>query len=388
MKTRYQIFISSTYEDLKEERQKVMEVILNMGHFPIGMELFDADDEEQWVQIRQAIDDSDIYILILGQRYGSITKNNISYTEKEYNYAKSRNMPILSFIINDDVPLKKGSYDLNEKAQKLEKFKSRVKKKSCAFWSDKNELGLKVSQALQKKISNINTLGWVKIGDKLNSNISNGIEEYFYVGIERLIETLKKQIYIENFERYINVEFVDNNKNIKVTTLTNIVFKNVKNKTYYYRPCPVFKKERDLDSYKHLIFEINGNDEIQNIKTTKQIRSKSLQLRYCAVNDINYSTYINDNDIYIRHKTEHILHDGCFFQFYQLQYPCKKLSVHCCLDNNKDKYSFICSASSSYRASKNKGHRREIEQDDSRSEIIFGDWSDIGDGFTITLNKK
>lgn len=47
MQHRYQIFISSTYEDSKEERKKVTDVILRMGHFPIGMELFNADNDSQ-----------------------------------------------------------------------------------------------------------------------------------------------------------------------------------------------------------------------------------------------------------------------------------------------------------------------------------------------------
>ena len=88
LKTRYQIFISSTFIDLKEERQKVIETILRLEHFPIGMELFHADDQNQWRQIKQAIDDSDFYILIIAHRYGSLTSRNISFTEKEYNYAK------------------------------------------------------------------------------------------------------------------------------------------------------------------------------------------------------------------------------------------------------------------------------------------------------------
>ena len=48
MDKKYQIFISSTYEDLKEERKKVIEAILTMNHFPVGMEMFSAADEEQW----------------------------------------------------------------------------------------------------------------------------------------------------------------------------------------------------------------------------------------------------------------------------------------------------------------------------------------------------
>ena len=45
-KTRYQIFVSSTFADLEEERGKVMETILNYDCFPAGMEMFPAMDEE------------------------------------------------------------------------------------------------------------------------------------------------------------------------------------------------------------------------------------------------------------------------------------------------------------------------------------------------------
>ena len=45
---KYQIFISSTFIDLEEERKAVQETILSMYQFPIGMEMFSAGDEEQW----------------------------------------------------------------------------------------------------------------------------------------------------------------------------------------------------------------------------------------------------------------------------------------------------------------------------------------------------
>ena len=86
MNKRYQIFISSTYEDLKEERKKVIQAILKLYHFPIGMEMFHADNEEQWEQIKNTLDMSDYYILIWGRCCGTlIEKEGISYTEKEYN---------------------------------------------------------------------------------------------------------------------------------------------------------------------------------------------------------------------------------------------------------------------------------------------------------------
>jgi len=39
---KYQIFVSSTYEDLKDERQAAVEAILLAGHIPAGMELFSS----------------------------------------------------------------------------------------------------------------------------------------------------------------------------------------------------------------------------------------------------------------------------------------------------------------------------------------------------------
>ena len=45
MNVKYQIFVSSTYEDLKDERAEVIKACLNMGHIPVGMEMFNAADE-------------------------------------------------------------------------------------------------------------------------------------------------------------------------------------------------------------------------------------------------------------------------------------------------------------------------------------------------------
>ena len=81
MKKRYTVFISSTYEDLQEERENVMDALLKLDLIPCGMELFPASNESQWSLIKRVIDDCDYYILILAGRYGSINKKKgISYT--------------------------------------------------------------------------------------------------------------------------------------------------------------------------------------------------------------------------------------------------------------------------------------------------------------------
>lgn len=64
MEKRYQIFISSTFADLEEERKEVMEAIINLDCFPAGIEMFPAVDIEQFEYIKSIIDQSDYYILI------------------------------------------------------------------------------------------------------------------------------------------------------------------------------------------------------------------------------------------------------------------------------------------------------------------------------------
>jgi len=75
---KYQIFISSTYEDLKEEREAAIKTILCLDHIPIGMEMFNAGDDEQWEVIRRTIDSSDYYVVIIAFRYGSTIESGLS----------------------------------------------------------------------------------------------------------------------------------------------------------------------------------------------------------------------------------------------------------------------------------------------------------------------
>lgn len=85
MKRKYQFFISSTYTDLIQERAAAIEYILGLSHIPVGMEMFCASNDAQWKVITNTIDSSDVYILIIGNRYGSIcASENKSYTEMEF----------------------------------------------------------------------------------------------------------------------------------------------------------------------------------------------------------------------------------------------------------------------------------------------------------------
>ena len=183
MEKKYQIFISSTYEDLIEERRKVQDTILSMYQFPIGMEMFSADDKEQWEIIQETIDSSDYYVLIIGHRYGSIIKNGedagISYTQKEFRYALKQNIPVLAFLINDSVPVVPQKVDEDAKSKKkLKAFKEEVKVgRNVEWWTSKEDLALKVMNSLNKKINRGNRPGWVRAnGLKLEETQAEFVE--------------------------------------------------------------------------------------------------------------------------------------------------------------------------------------------------------------------
>jgi hypothetical protein len=167
---KYQIFISSTYTDLIDARDKVISSILSMYHFPIGMEMFSADDDEQWEVIKETIDQSDYYVLILGQRYGSLATDGRSFTEKEYDYAKSIGVPVLSFIRDPEVPTIPSEREQEqEKIKQLERFILKAKgNKMCDFWKNTDELAHKVSLALPKAFKRHPRIGWAR-ADKIAS---------------------------------------------------------------------------------------------------------------------------------------------------------------------------------------------------------------------------
>lgn len=56
---KYQVFVSSTFSDLHEERVAVTWEILKANHIPVGMEDFPATDDRGWRIIQRTIDHSD-----------------------------------------------------------------------------------------------------------------------------------------------------------------------------------------------------------------------------------------------------------------------------------------------------------------------------------------
>ena len=160
---RFSVFISSTFEDLKVERQAVQDVILSGGDFPVQMETFPAADEDQFEFIKSLIDKCDYYVLILAGRYGSVTEDGMSYTEKEYRYAVSKNIPVLVLLhgARGEIASSKTESSPDRRAL-LRKFVEEAQTgRLRKTWTDIGQLKLAVREALDHVKATKPSVGWV-----------------------------------------------------------------------------------------------------------------------------------------------------------------------------------------------------------------------------------
>lgn len=165
---KYSVFISSTFDDLKDERMAVLRAILQHGHFPLGMELWGAADELQWQIIQRQIDVADYYVVIVAHRYGSLSDTGVSWTEREYDYAIEKGVPVLGFV------QKSGSWppefvDKGENAERLERFRAKVQSKPVSFWSSADNLTKEVVLALSRQMQSKPRVGWVRATEAITS---------------------------------------------------------------------------------------------------------------------------------------------------------------------------------------------------------------------------
>lgn len=179
MDKRYQVFVSSTFADLKDERRKVIQALMEMDCIPSGMEIFPAADEEQWEFIKKIIDDCDYYLLIIGGRYGSLTSDGISFTQKEYEYAVEKGLKVLALLHGSpgNIPVDKSELDPGLR-EKLENFRKEVSSgRLVKYWENAHELPGLVALSLSKTIKTYPGIGWIRADKIASADLLNEINE-------------------------------------------------------------------------------------------------------------------------------------------------------------------------------------------------------------------
>lgn len=203
---KYQVFISSTYTDLREERKKAVEVVLTAGCIPAGMENFVATDDEQFNVIKKVIDLCDYYVLIIGGRYGTInSQTDKSYTEMEYDYAIKKGIPVLVFAIDsvDKLDEEKKEKDETLKAKLVLFRNTALKNRMATIWTNKEDLAYKMIASIMNAKQEFERPGWIRGGEFDSQALLNQI-------LSLTAENKKLKEENEIFKNSKNVALVDN----------------------------------------------------------------------------------------------------------------------------------------------------------------------------------
>jgi len=163
LKKRYQVFVSSTYQDLIEERRHVIQALLESKCIPSGMELFPATSQDQWTLIQRVIDDCDYYVVIVAGKYGSRAADGRSYTEMEFDYAVETGKPVIGFFHAELDALPGAKLEKSDQARdRLAAFTEKLKKRLCRPWLTPDGLGSAIKSAMLHEIEWNPRPGWLR----------------------------------------------------------------------------------------------------------------------------------------------------------------------------------------------------------------------------------
>jgi CheY-like chemotaxis protein len=144
------IFLSSTYDDLRDYRVSAAQAIERLGQSDVRMEVFGARPDDATAVCRDEIDASDAFLGIYAHRYGYVPAgSSISITEQEFNFAQERQKATFCFLVDDEFPWSPKLIEPEPGQSKLKLFKQRI---STTFVRDTfttaDDLAYKVASSL------------------------------------------------------------------------------------------------------------------------------------------------------------------------------------------------------------------------------------------------
>lgn len=276
---KYQVFISSTYSDLVEERKKVLDVLLMADCIPAGMEAFVATDVEQFEVIKKVIDLCDYYILIIGQRYGSINPDTgISYTEMEYDYAIKNKIPVLVFVLDEQIVLPDDKKENeSDKVERLKAFRAKaLTNRLCSIWKNTDELVGKVAVSIMTAKETIERPGWQRGTD------------FDEASLRRTIMKLQEEN--ENLKVKLNdaIETVHS-----FTEIKNVAFENYDVKIdYHYTPAGSYRRSGSIEKKLPEIFKVIAT-QMMDVSLTELAISDAIKSKYASITGC--MVYFNDS---------------------------------------------------------------------------------------------
>lgn len=149
------VFVSSTFQDLKEHREAVREVIRKLGAVDVSMETLGARDERPRNEcVRLLSDESQLFVGIYAYRYGYLPDGDpVSITETEYLVASERQLPRFIFLVDESAPWLPSHIERGEAEQRLTALKGRLRANHiCEFFRDPDDLAKRVAASLGRHL--------------------------------------------------------------------------------------------------------------------------------------------------------------------------------------------------------------------------------------------
>jgi hypothetical protein len=176
---REQVFISSTFKDLTEERRAVIQTLLEADCIPAGMELFPASDKQKWDLIQGVVDLCDYYVVIVGGRYGSVdVEAELSYTEMEFDYAVSKQIPVMGFLHGDPGKLAGEKLDLDPDLRtRLDAFRRKIETRMVKYWHTPGDLPGQVALAVMQIRKSHPAIGWIRASEAMTPEVRAELAE-------------------------------------------------------------------------------------------------------------------------------------------------------------------------------------------------------------------
>ena len=246
---------------------------------PAGMEAFVATDVEQFEVIKKVIDLCDYYILIIGQRYGSINPDTgISYTEMEYDYAIKNKIPVLVFVLDEQIVLPDDKKENEpDKVERLKAFRAKaLTNRLCSIWKNTDELVGKVAVSIMTAKETIERPGWQRGTD------------FDEASLRRTIMKLQEEN--ENLKVKLNdaIETVHS-----FTEIKNVAFESYDVKIdYHYTPAGSYRRSGSIEKKLPEIFKVIAT-QMMDVSLTELAISDAIKSKYASITGC--MVYFNDS---------------------------------------------------------------------------------------------
>ena len=155
MKTPLTVFLCSTYSDLSEEREAVLDAIRRLQLQHDSMEFFGARANQPIETCLAEVRRSNIVITIVGHRYGTLVPDlGISFSEAEYAEGHGLKKPCLVYVRDENVPVLPKHMERDpDKLRLLENWKATLQKRhTTAPFQRSTDLAVQVAADLGRTI--------------------------------------------------------------------------------------------------------------------------------------------------------------------------------------------------------------------------------------------